>query len=421
MAQRSKACRILLFAGFLTTSFAYGEEPRGGRVAVEGGRESREALAASIPRRELELAVRRRADVLVEVKKRMQEMGLKGNAEELTDLLGQRAHLEIGIDKCRVGSAAKAVCRAADAEMAALEASFREKTGLSMREFRSGVRDEDSRGAAKAAMAGTSSVNKAAGDSCTCTFTVYSADRWMNRYWGLECNNHASHGVCSNNVDSAHSAGTGAMTGDIDLYFGGHHAHRECPDDHRTCFKGPSTDHPGAWGNACNCDTAHSQFHTPWWQWYGGDLTDSAAVDQLSTGWLTVSGACSENWVSVNEFIKENDPWCCDDPMGSLWVSLPLGEGSGVTAGPASYQNCNGGSQSGRYPYCGTFGATIRVAYICQTYSPPPPPTCDPESEQYCYSIGWNWDAWTCNCTDPCSPDPYCTEWNYQSCSCYRY
>jgi hypothetical protein len=423
-----RVSRIVVLGILLTASYGYAAEPRSSRVVAEATPQNRAALSASIPRRELELALRLRTDVLAEVKQRIQEMGLSASAEELTDLLEQRAHLDLGIEKCRLGSGVKAGgCRPAETELAAVEASFREKTGLSTSEFRSGVRDTPGRDAARAAQAGkpgkagAQSLTKAYGDSCTCTFTVYSMDRWMNPYWGLECNNHASHGVCSNNVDSAHSAGSGSMTGDIDIYFGGYHGHRECPDDHYTCFRGPSTDNVGAWGNTCSCDTWHSQYYNPYVSWYGGSLTDSPAVDQLSTGYWTVAGACNENYVSVKEFIKENDPWCCDDPMGDLWVSLPLADGYNTTTGAASAQNCNGGSQSGVYPYCGTFGANIRVAYICSTYTPPPPPVCDPEAEQYCYSIGWNWDSWNCNCTDPCQPDPYCTEWNYQSCSCYRY
>lgn len=78
----------------------------------------------------------------------------------------------------------------------------------------------------------------------------------MTGHWGLECNNHGSHGVCSNNVDSLHSAGIGAMTGKIDLFYGGGSAKRDCPDDHNTCFRGPAD---GEWGNVCNCDSWHSQ------------------------------------------------------------------------------------------------------------------------------------------------------------------
>ncbi|MFL6193024.1 MAG: hypothetical protein ACJ75H_02540 [Thermoanaerobaculia bacterium] len=388
-----RACRTaaVLLGLFLTASYGYGEKPR--------DREAPAELASTISRRELELALRDRKEVLVEVKKRIQELGLKASAEELTDLLGRRAHLEVAIDKCRLG---RGDCFAEEAEMAGLEASFQEKAGLSTREFRSGRRDDLARDAEIVRRAGGRSATKAI-ETCTCTFTVYSLNRFMNRYWGLECNNHASHGVCSNNVDSTfHTPGTGAMTGDIYLYFGNNSAqHRECPDDQRTCFKGPSTDHLGAWGNACNCDTVHSQFYNPFIEWYGGDLTDSPAVDQMSTTWLSAYGSCDGNTVSVKEFIKENDPWCCDDPMGDLWATLPLTNGSGTVTRTASAQNCNGGSQSGVYPYCGTFGADIRLAYICSTYTPP---ACDPDgtqAEECSYRGGaytWDSDACTCRC-----------------------
>jgi hypothetical protein len=403
MTQELKVCRIsLALTVLLTASYGNAEEPRGGRVRVESSREAREALAASIPRREYELALRDQKEVLAEVKKQIQELGLTASADELTDLLWQRAQLEIALDKCQLG---RGDCHAVAAEMAAVEASFRKKTGLSMREFRSGRRDTPERDARRASGIGQITA-QAASDTCTCAFTVYSLDRWMSPHWGLECNNHASHGVCSNNVDSAHSAGTGAMTGDVDLYFGGNHANLDCPDDHYTCFRGPgtgsSTDDQGAWGNACSCDTWHSQYYNPLSAWYGGALTDSLQVEQLSTGWMTVGGACNEVSVSVKEFIKENDPWCCDDSMGDLWVSLPLADGYGTTSGAASAQNCNGGSQSGVYPYCATFGATIKVAYNCYTYSPPPPPICDPDGsmEQACYGQGgpYQWDSNSCTC-----------------------
>lgn len=412
---------LVLVLALVTSPSASGEEPRISSVAVESTSQARAALAASIPRRESELAQRRPADVRTEVEQRIQELGVSASADELTDILLRRAHLEIGIDKCRLGSN-PADCTGLEAALAAVEASFLGKTGLSTREFRSGRRDPRGPADAPAGEREIRGVNApAVTDTCTCTFSVYSANRWMNRFWALECSGHGGHGVCSNNVDTSfHSSGSGAMTGDIDLYFGGHHAHRECPDDHETCFQGPSTDHFGEWGNTCSCDPGHSQFHTPWWKWYGGDLTHSPSIHQLSTGWLSVGGACNENWVSVNEFIEENDPWCCDDPMGNLSVTLPLAEGPGVTSGQASAQNCNGGSQGGVYPNCGTFGAQIHVAYICQTYTPPPPPDCDPQAEQACWDMGWNWDPWTCNCTDPCRPDGYCSEYDYVNCVCLR-
>ena len=402
MAQRLKACRsVFLFpVVLLMASSGFGEEPRGGQVTERTSAEARSALAASIPRRETELAERLREDVLVEVEKRAQEMGVRASAEELTDLLGQRAHLQIGLDKCQVTDTGPGSCRAEEKELARVEARFRDTAGLSAREFQSGRRDTPM----SAVRSGPQSPSKS--QTCTCALSVYSGYRWMNRYWGLECNNHASHGVCSNNVDSAHTAGTGGMTGDINLYFGSYHQHRECPDDQTTCFHGPETDHPGEWGNACNCDTWHSQYYNPQGTWYGGDLSDSAWVHQLSTPYFTVAGSCNGAYVTVSEYIKENDPWCCDDPMGTLWISVPVADGPGNSPGEASVQNCNGGSQSGVYPYCGTFGATIWVAYICQTYGapPPPPPTCDPQAEADCWAVGWTWDPSTCTCNPPNNP-----------------
>ena len=406
MIPSRKSCRYALILGaFLTTSFAHAEEPRS-RTTREVHPEARASLAASIARRESEMALRERKEILAEVEKRTQDLELDASAEELTDLLVHRAYLEIETDKCRLAGEA---CRRQKVALANLEARFREKTGLSTREFRSGQRDNPALDAERAGLTGRpgsgprNAVLPMAGETCTCAFSVYSQDRWMNRYWGLECNNHSGHGVCSNDLDWAHSPGTGAMTGDIYVYFGFYNdpQHRECPDDHRTCFKGPSTDHVGAWGNACNCDTWHSQYSNPFLQWYGGDLTDSEVVYQMSTTWLGTFGSCDGATVSVKEFIKENDPFCCDDPMGDLWVTLPLTNGYGTVTGATSAQNCNGGSQSGVYPNCGTFGATIRVDYNCSTYTPPP---CDPDGSmaEQCANQGgpymWDSDACTCRC-----------------------
>jgi len=397
MAQRLKVCRSLLFLPvvFLMASNGFGEEPRRGQGTERMSAQARAALAASIPRREAELAKRQREDVLVEVEARAREMSVRASVEELTDLLGQRAHLQIGLDKCRSGSGGAASCHAEERALARVEASFRDRAGLSAREFQGGRRDTNP---PADKLGGPQSLSKS--QTCTCALSVYSGYRWMNRYWGLECNNHASHGVCSNDVDSAHTAGTGGMTGDIDLYFGSYHQHRSCPDDQTTCFHGPETEHPGEWGNACNCDTWHSQYDNPQGTWYGGDLSDSAWVHQVSTPYFTVAGSCDGAYVTVSEYIKENDPWCCDDPMGTLWISVPVANGSGNSPGEASFQNCNGGSQSGVYPYCGTFGATIWVAYICQT-SGSPPPTCDPQEEENCWNMGWTWDSSTCTCNRP--------------------
>lgn len=409
MTQRLEVCRTVLFllVIFLMASNGFGEEPRSGQVAERMSTQARAALPGSIPRREAELAKRQREDVLAEVEMRALEMGVRASVEELTDLLGQRAHLQIGLDKCRLGEGGAGSCRAVEKALALVEALFQDEAGLSAREFQAGRRGTP----APPDRTGPQSLSKS--QTCTCALSVYSGYRWMNGSWGLECNNHASHGVCSNNVDSAHTAGTGGMTGDINLYFGSYHQYRECPDDQTTCFHGPETEHPGEWGNACNCDTWHSQYYNPQGTWYGGDLSDSAWVHQVSTPYFTVAGSCDGAYVNVSEYIKENDPWCCDDPMGTLWVSVPVANGSGVSAGQASVQNCNGGSQSGVYPNCGTFGATIHVAYICQTSGTPPQP-CDPQEEAACWDMGWNWDDSTCSCNHPtvceysAAKMPYC-------------
>ncbi len=413
MTQRSKARRNVLIA--LWVGFSWINSSQG--AAADAG-QVREPTRVAIDRREVELGQRRRADVVPEVAKRRAEMGIAAPAEELTDLLGNWAHLNLALDKCRLDGPGKgAECSPLAADLARVEAAFRDRAGLSVREFQSGRRATPGRDAARAAQSGTRTLTANYGQTCTCAFTVYSADRWMNRYWGLECNNHGGHGVCSTNVDSAHTAGIGAMTGDINLYFGANHARRSCPDDHRTCFRGPSGD--GEWGNVCNCDTWHSQSYNPYAAWFAGDLSDPTQVNQMSSGWWTVPGPCNANALVVKEFVKENDPWCCDDPMGDLWATLPLADGYGFVSTPTSTQNCNGGSQSGVYPYCGTFGATIQAAYSCQTYGTPPGP-CDPNAEQACYDSGGRWDSSSCSCTIPCPPERGCPEglWDDVNCVC---
>src|SRR5215210_8523488 len=107
----ANARRIVLLLGvLLTTSYGYAQEPRSRAAGMEPTRETRKALAESIPRRELELALREREEVLVEVEKRIQEMGVNASADELTDLLEQKAPLGIALDKCRLENAGG--CRA---------------------------------------------------------------------------------------------------------------------------------------------------------------------------------------------------------------------------------------------------------------------------------------------------------------------
>ena len=411
MKRSHGACLIVLLLGiFLTASTGFGEEPLRVQAAERTSAQAREALAAAIPQRELELALRQRQDVLLEVKARMREMDVRASAEELTDLLERAAHLEIDRDKCSLGLLKAGACRVTKADLAGVEREFRQLTGLSPREFRGGRRDTPP----PAVRLGPQPLSK--GQTCTCALSVYSGYRWMNPWWGLECNNHASHGVCSNNVDSAHTAGIGAMTGDVDLWFGSYHQRTDCPDDHVTCFHGPSTSNPGEWGNACSCDTWHSQSYDPFGPWYAGSLSDSQWVHQLSTPYVTVAGSCNGAWVTVSEYLKENDPYCCDDPMGTLSFFAQVADGSGNSPAQASAQNCNGGSQSGVPPYCGTFGATIWVAYICQTSGAP----CDPAAEQACWDSGGSWDPSSCYCQMPCYHDGTCSEWDDFNCVCLR-
>ncbi len=410
---------ILLLGILLTPSLVFGEGARRSEPAERMSPQMREALADSIPRRELELALRLREDVLVEVKERIGALGVKGSAEELTDLLLQAAHLEIGVDKCSVGILEAGDCRAMKAELAGVEQRFRQAAGVSAREFRSGRRETPP----PADRIGQRSFSKS--QTCTCALSVYSGYRWMDPWWGLEVGGHASHGYCSNDVDwfLPHTPGSGAMTGDIDIYFGGgaYHQHKSCEDDHITCFHGPSTEHLGEWGNVSSCDTWHSQYTNPYGSWYGGSLSDSLWVHQVSTPYVTVAGSCNGNYVAVKEYIQEHDPGCCDDPMGDLWFGVQVADGSGVVSDTKQTTNCNGGSQSGLPPHCGTFGATVWVAYICSTAGQPDPP-CDPTGAgaQSCYESGGSWDPNTCYCQMPCYHDGYCAEWDDINCVCLR-
>lgn len=376
----------------------------GAGVARAAGEER--LTAAAVERRTVEFSKLERREVLVEVTTRARELGVRAPAGELTDRLGEAAQLEIDLDRCRLANPSAARCRGLQTRLAGLEASFRRAAGLSMGEFRSGQRRP------AAAPGELEFLAPASGEICFCSFSVYSSDRWMNRYWGLECNNHGGHGVCSTNVDSLHSAGIGAMTGRVELFYGAGSSKRDCPDDHSTCFRGPAN---GEWGNVCNCDTWDSQFYNPYGAWYGGDLTDAPEVWQLSTGTMSASGACASTYLVVQEFIQENDPWCCDDPMGTLSVALPLQDGVGSVSGQGAAQNCNGGSQSGVFPNCGSFGANLRVAYNCSTYVPPPP---DPNTcAGHCFST---LPEANCSCELGCSSlGNCCYDFREQCCDPY--
>jgi hypothetical protein len=309
-----------------------------------------------------------RSEIVKQVTARAAELGVTAAVPRLVELLYQRAALKLDIDRCSAAGAAAGACTKKTVELERLEGEFLRLTGLSMAEFKAGRRsggDRTSPGSFRVKdlfLPGGS--GRTDPYNCACSVSISSYNRWINRYWALECNNHGGHGFCSTDLDWAHTPGHGAMTGDIWLYFGDHVRYRECPDDHLTCFKGPMN---GSWGNICNCDTVHSQFSNPFGSWYGGDLTDSQLVGQAGFSGLTIDGACDGQWLQVQEYIKENDPICCDDPMGTLVAVAQVAEGYTVTDVPVSVQNCNGGSQSGLYPNCGTFGATLRIAATCQT------------------------------------------------------
>ncbi len=379
------------------------------KAQLDADPEAKLALASSLERREHQLATASRPRVEAQIRERARELGISVPLGGLVDLLYQRAVLEIERDRCLLALGVDGLCGQIEASLAKLEEEFRGATGWTASEFKSGQR--------KAASPTTPRLGLRSGypDYCRCGALVYSRDRFLNRYWALECNGHAGHGVCSTNLDSAHSPGQGAMTGDIGVYFGSSPRGRDCPDDHRTCFKGPKPSKPGGgeWGNVCNCDTAHSQWWDPYGSWYGGDLTDPVEVWQGSFYEMIQDGACDGQGIAVSEYIEENDPLCCDDPMGTLWFYAPVAEGYLESLVSASAENCNGGSQSGVYPYCGTFGATLRIVTDCQTYPD--------DFDASCYGrCGQDPPEAACSCNWGCEYDgSCCSDW-YNVCYLYN-
>lgn len=180
------------------------------------------------------------------------------------------------------------------------------------------------------------------------------------------------------------------------------------PDDHRTCFKGPAPTKPGGgeWTNVCNCDTFHSQLSNPYAPFYGGELADGELVAQASFSNLISDGPCgSEGGFMVVEAIKENDPVCCDDPMGDLVAGFALLGGAATQEAAVETQNCNGGSQSGVPPFCGEFGATVRLTTQCTT--------ADDDSFGSCHGrCGEMLPDATCHCDFACQSYGDCC-WDY--------
>lgn len=372
---------IVLLSTVLLTPFASAASPPAGAdsAASIGGtaetREVRERLLRDLAEREAAIAARPLVRVREEVRRRAEELGIAAPAGELTALLYRKAHLEVAVARCALSPGAQADCDDLSALLAEVEARFAELAGLAADDFRRGERRPAGTPApdrlqdrASSLFFGSSS--RTDPQHCVCSATISNRDRWVGQHWALECNGHGGHGVCSSNVDSFHSAGTGAMTGKIYLYSASATRVRECPDDHRTCFKGPAPTKPGGgeWTNVCNCDTTHSQFSNPFAPFYGGDLADGELVAQASFGDLISDGPCgSGGGFTVVEWIEENDPVCCDDGMGDLVASFALLAGTATQEAAVAAQNCNGGSQSGVPPFCGEFGATLRLTTQCET------------------------------------------------------
>ncbi len=142
----------------------------------------------------------------------------------------------------------------------------------------------------------------------------------MDPWWGLECDEHCGHGYVGSSCDTAHGEGCGAMTGFVRLRHstGSTISNRDCPDDHHTCFRGPSAcDDGGAWGNACNADIWHcvpGGLGDGSWECNG--LGDTLWVHQLSASGVTFAGACGSNCEHVEAQVAER--------ARALGVAAPL-------------------------------------------------------------------------------------------------
>jgi hypothetical protein len=387
---RDRVLVVLALSGWVLVPAAAAPAAPAGRDAAPAAMAVTPRPAAELESRRRELDARSRNAVLAEVQRRAAELGVTAPADRLTDLLFTAAWLELERDGCGAAPDAARRCAAATGLLAETERGFRELTGISIERFRSGRAPQagGSPAPGRAATGGPvvaplfvpgGGSSRTDPQHCVCGVTIASFDRWMNRWWGLECGGHSGHGVCSNDLDweycpwpiSCHSPGAGAMTGKIRAFFGETMRVQSCPDNHRTCFRGPqpSPDKPGGgeWTNVCNCDTLHSQFSSPLIDFYGGDETDPELVVQTGFSNLLSDGPCDDRFLSVAEEIVEHDPVCCDDPMGTLNAFAAVAHGTTVTDVPASVVNCNGGSQSGVPPFCGSFGATLRLTTSCQT------------------------------------------------------
>lgn len=197
---------------------------------------------------------------------------------------------------------------------------------------------------------------------CRCTTRVFSSNRFMRGMFDVECGGHGNHGFCRSAVDTAiHSPGCGAMTGHVRVAFGAASSQLSCQDDHRTCFRGPSScDGGGTWANLCSCDTTGDLPAGV----VTTDLFDGQEISQY-TAVLTTSGACGAVDMSIDERVIEHDPlpFGRDDPLGHL-TTPTFRPGVGTQTRTFNVQQTI--PRTGpRGAYSGTFGATLRVETIC--------------------------------------------------------
>ena len=151
--------------------------------------------------------------------------------------------------------------------------------------------------------------------------------------------------------------------------------------------------------------------------WYGGDLSDSLWVHQVSTPYFTVAGSCDGAYVTVSEYIKENDPVVLRRSDGDA-----VGLGAGLQRlrqqpGPGLGRELQRRLAERRLPLLRHLRGDDLGRLRLLDLFPPRRRSVDPQAEQDCYAMGWNWQPWDCNCVDPCQPDPYCTDWNFQTCT----
>jgi hypothetical protein len=223
-------------------------------------------------------------------------------------------------------------------------------------------------------------------EKCRCkSVKLYSSNRFMRGDFALECAGHGQHSTCdqAGKIDIVHSAGCGAMTGNLTVVIGGQTFKKKCADNHkschkdlskceRACFLGPSAcDGGGSWANVCSCCREHSSAAgNAKGAFQSGPLSDNREYLQLTLGTseskkrlqdITFSGPCGQVPFSIQEFVQEND-FPSSDAMGTLEVSgtLPAEKGKQRVSRNAEATLTNN-------TVVGTFGATLTLETDCET------------------------------------------------------